>query len=212
MRIGLYGGSFDPVHRGHLLVAQAALEEVGLDRLVFIPVAQSPLKPGSQPAPGLLRIRWLRMALVGQTRCCVDPLELERGGVSYTIDTVRHFQKHYPDARLFYLIGADNVPQLPQWREVESLVGLVEFVVIPRPGSPSVPLPGEYRLHHLKGWSTDISSSEIRRRVCRGLPVRHLMPNEVADDLVKDPPYRDEELHVGASPRDMRNPMVTGPG
>ena len=91
MRIGLYGGSFDPVHCGHLLVARAALEELALDRLVFIPAAQSPFKPGAMPASAPARLRMLRSALAGEPRYRVEELELRRGGVSYTIETVRHF-------------------------------------------------------------------------------------------------------------------------
>lgn len=196
MRVGLYGGSFDPVHRGHLLVAEAALEELSLDRLIFIPACQSPFKPEVKPASGALRLRWLRLALAGQTRCRVDPVELERGGVSYTIDTVREFGRCHPGAMLFLLIGADQVSQLTRWREAESLAGLVHFVVIPRPGSTSISLPERYRLHHLRGWPIDISSSEIRRRVREGLPVHHLLPEQVAEDLTSLQPYRNRELQL----------------
>jgi nicotinate-nucleotide adenylyltransferase len=189
MRLGLYGGSFDPVHRGHLMVAQAALEELGLDRLVFIPAWQSPFKPDVRPASGSERLRWLRMALVGQSRCCVDSIELEREGTSYTIDTVRAFRDLHPEASFFYLIGADHVPQLPLWRDAESLAALVEFVVIPRPGSLCVSLPKPYRIRHLKGWPIAVSSSEIRDRVRRGLAIHHLVPDAVAEDLSRNVPY-----------------------
>ncbi len=189
MRIGLYGGSFDPVHRGHLLVAQAALEELCLDRLVFIPAAQSPFKQDSLPAPCSKRLRWLRLALAGQSRCRVDPIELARGGVSYTIDTVRHFKEHHSGATLFYLIGADHVSQLPLWREAESLAGLVEFVVIPRPGEKETALPPPFRLHHLRGWPLAVSSSLIRDRLRNRLTVRHLVPDPVGEILESESAY-----------------------
>ena len=115
-RIGLFGGSFDPVHLGHLLVAQAAREELDLARLVFIPAAQSPFKPDTQPTPAPERVRLLRLALAGQTWCDLDEQEIQRGGVSYTIDTVRDYAARFPEARLFYLIGADHLSQLPKWR------------------------------------------------------------------------------------------------
>ncbi len=190
MRIGLYGGSFDPVHLGHLLVAQAALEEMALDRIVFLPAARSPFKPDPSTAPGGMRMRMLRMALAGGTRFDVDDLELRRGGVSYTVDTVRDFSARHPGAILCWLIGADHVPTLPQWREAETLAALVEFVVIPRPGEPAAELPGPYRLRHLRGWPLRISSSEIRRRVAAGCPVRHLLPAGVAEVVA------DERLYV----------------
>jgi len=113
-RIGLFGGSFDPVHLGHLLVAQAAREELDLARLFFIPAAQSPFKPETQPSPAPERLRLLRLALAGQTWCELDEQEIRRGGLSFTIDTVRDYARRFPDAQRFYLIGADHVPQTPE--------------------------------------------------------------------------------------------------
>src|SRR5271169_4837320 len=111
MKIGLFGGSFDPVHFGHLLVAQAAREELALDRVFFILTAQSPFKPEAQPAPAAERLRLLRLALAGGTAAEVDDREIRRGGVSYTVDTVRQYRKDFPEAELFYLIGADQSGQ-----------------------------------------------------------------------------------------------------
>ena len=105
MKLGLFGGSFDPVHLGHLLVAQAACEEFGLDRLCFIPAAQSPFKPDAKPAPAKARLQMLRLALAGQPHYEVDAQEVTRGGVSYTMDTVRDYRRRFPDARLFWLIS-----------------------------------------------------------------------------------------------------------
>src|SRR5215475_9014725 len=102
-RIALFGGSFDPVHMGHLLVAQAAREELALERLFFIPAAQSPFKPERKPTPPNERLRLLRLALAGKTWCEVDEQEIRRGGISYTINTVRDYRQRYPDAELFYL-------------------------------------------------------------------------------------------------------------
>ncbi len=128
MKLGLFGGSFDPVHLGHLLVAQAAIEELGLDRLFFIPAAQSPFKPENQPAPAAIRLQLLRLALAGKTNCEIDEQEIRRGGVSYTIETVRDYAKRFPQAELFYLIGADNAAKLNEWREAGELAKLAEFV------------------------------------------------------------------------------------
>lgn len=189
MRIGLYGGSFDPVHCGHLLVARAALEELALDRLVFIPAAQSPFKPGTVPAPAWARLRMLRSALAGEPRYQVEELELRRGGVSYTIETVHHFAQAHPDATLYWLIGADHVPTLPQWREAEALARLVEFIVIPRPGEPAVSLPPPWRLTQLRGWPLKVSSSEIRTRVAHGLAIAHLVPATAAEIIATEGLY-----------------------
>src|SRR5579863_5271590 len=110
MKLGLFGGSFDPIHLGHLLVAQAAREELGLTRLFFILASQSPFKPERQPTPAAERLRLLRLALAGQNWCEIDEQEIKRGGISYTIDTVRDYASRFPGAQLFYLIGADHVP------------------------------------------------------------------------------------------------------
>lgn len=182
-RIGLFGGSFDPVHLGHLLVAQAACEELSLDWLVFIPAAQSPFKPERVLTSGQERLRLLRLALAGYAKCRVDDQELRRGGVSYTIDTVRNYACRYAGAELFYLIGADHVSTLPKWRRADELAELVEFVVIPRPGVAVVPLPAPYRMRTLKGFMVGISSSQIRDRVRAGLPVDHLVPGPVAEAI-----------------------------
>jgi nicotinate-nucleotide adenylyltransferase len=189
-RWGLYGGSFDPLHCGHLLVAQAALEELALDRLFFIPAAQSPFKPGSRPAPDAARLRMLRRSLAGQSRAEVHDDELSRGGVSYSIDTVNTFTARHPEAELFWLIGADHVPTLPQWREAEALAKAVTFVVIPRPGQPQASLPSPWRLRHLRGWPLGISSSEIRDRIRRGLPFAHLVPAGAADVIASEGLYQ----------------------
>src|SRR5215212_5728003 len=138
MRIGLFGGSFDPVHLGHQLVAQAAREELSLDRIFFVPAAQSPFKPDRQLAPGPMRTTLLRLALAGKSWAEIDTQELDRGGISYSIDTVENFRARFPKAELFYLIGADHVAQLPKWRQSAELAGLVTFVIIPRPGETPV--------------------------------------------------------------------------
>jgi nicotinate-nucleotide adenylyltransferase len=182
-RIGLFGGSFDPVHLGHLLVAQAAREELALERLFLIPAAQSPFKPDRRLSLPQERLRLLRLALAGKTWCEVDQQELQRGGVSYTIDTVREYTRRCPDAQLFYLIGADHLPQLTKWRAAEELARLVEFVAIPRPGQGEVPFPAPFRGRWLAGFPLGISSSVIRARVQAGLPIDHLVPSLVAEAI-----------------------------
>lgn len=182
-RIGIFGGSFDPVHRGHLLVAQAAREELALDRLFFVPAAQSPFKPDRHPAPGPRRLQMLRLALAGQNQCEVDDGELRRGGVSYTIDTARIYAERFPGAALFYLIGADHIGQLPRWREAAELARLLQFVVIPRPGQTPEEAPAPFRLQHLRGFPFAISSSQIRDRVRRRLSIEHLTPAPVIEAI-----------------------------
>ena len=182
-KIGLFGGSFDPVHLGHLLVAQAACEEAGLDRLFFIPAAQSPFKPDTTPAPAAERLRLLRLALAGRSHYEIDEQELRRGGISYTIDTVRDYARRFPGAGLFYLIGADHAPLLPKWREADELARLAEFLAIPRPGQADAVFAPPFRGRTLKGSPLDVSASQIRERVNAGRRIDHLTPPAVAEAI-----------------------------
>ena len=174
-------------------MARAALEELSLDRLIWLPAAQSPFKPGTTPAPAALRTRMLRLALAGESRFQVDDREVRRGGTSFTIDTVRELGREGgagDGTDLFWLIGADHVPTLPAWREAEALAGLVEFVVIPRPGQSFIPLPPPFRLRPLRGWPLGLSSSEVRERVRRGATLEPLVPAAVAEVVRIEGLYR----------------------
>jgi nicotinate-nucleotide adenylyltransferase len=181
--LGLFGGSFDPVHCGHLLVAQAALEELRLGRLFFVPAAQSPFKPQTVPAPAPERLKLLRLALAGWVNCEVDEQEIVRGGTSFTIDTLRDYARRFPGAELFYLIGADHVPTLPKWRDAAELARMAEFVVIPRPGQAPVPFPPPFRGRELSGFPLGVSSSQIRARVKAGLSIAGLVPDAVVEAI-----------------------------
>jgi nicotinate-nucleotide adenylyltransferase len=183
LKIGIYGGSFDPVHAGHLLVAQAAVEELGLDRIFFVPVAQSPFKPENQLAPAEIRLRLLRLALAGKTNCETDDQEIIRGGVSYTVDTLRDYARRFPSAKLFYLIGADNAAKLNDWREAGELAKLAEFAAVPRPGGATPVFPAPFRGRTLKGFPFGVSSSEIRARVKAGSTIENLVPPAVAEAI-----------------------------
>jgi len=171
------------VHLGHLLVAQAACEELKLDRLFLIPAAQSPLKPERIPAPADLRLRMLRLALAGESHYEVDDQEIRRGGPSYTIDTVRAYRQRCPKAAIYYIIGADHVPLLPKWRASEELAALVEFLVVPRPGDPPVSGRPPFRIRNLVGIPIALSSSQVRARVKAGLSIQHLVPAAVAEAI-----------------------------
>ena len=183
MKLGLFGGSFDPVHLGHLLVAQAAIEELKLDRLFFIPAAQSPFKPEFRPAPATVRLQWLRLALAGKMNCEIDEQEIRRGDISYTIETVRNYARRFPQAELFYLVGADHAAKLNEWREAAELAQRARFVVTPRPGESPVHFPPPFHGQMLNGFPLAVSSSEIRERVKAGLPIELLAPPAVAEAI-----------------------------
>ena len=182
-RIGLFGGSFDPIHVGHLLVAEAACEEFALERLFFIPAAISPFKPESQPAPAEQRLCLLRLALAGRSHFSIDGQEIERGGTSFSVETARTYRNRFPAARLYWLIGADHVPTLTQWRDAGELAGMVEFLIIPRPGELPVEVPKPFVGHRLSGFPLGVSSSQIRQRVRDGLTINTLTPSPVAEAI-----------------------------
>lgn len=182
-RIGVFGGSFNPVHLGHLLVAQAALEELRLSTLFFIPAAQSPFKPGTELAPAPIRLRMLRLALAGQTRCRIDDQEIARGGVSYSIDTVRAYVSRFPKSELWYLIGSDHAQLLPKWRAADELAALARFAVIRRPGGGPGHLPPPFQGTSLEGWPISLSASQVRERARAGLPLEYLVPAPVAEAI-----------------------------
>lgn len=183
MKLGLFGGSFDPVHLGHLLVGQAAVEELGLDRLFFIPAGQSPFKLQSPPSPAAVRLQLLRLALAGRTHYELDAQEIQRGGISYAVETLRDYARRFPGAELFYLIGADNAAALSRWREASELATLAEFVAVPRPGGAAPHFPPPFRGRTLTGFPLALSSSLVRARVKAGQPVDHLVPPFVADAI-----------------------------
>ena len=189
MKLGLYGGSFDPVHLGHLLVAQAAFEELHLDRVFFIPASQSPFKPERRLAPARERVRLLRLALAGHAWAGLDEQEILRGGVSFTIDTVRDYSKRFPNAKLHYLIGSDHVPFLHKWRESQELARMTEFVVIPRPGGPTTTLAAAFRGQPLGGFPLGVSSSQIRERIRAGRSIEWLVPAAVAEAICNNRLY-----------------------
>ncbi len=184
-RIGLFGGSFDPVHHGHLLLAQDALEQLRLDRLFFIPAAINPHKLDAAPqAPPRLRLEMLREATRVQPLFSVDTLELEREGPSFTIDTVDAFHARFAGAQIFLLLGEDNLPKLHSWHQFERLRQLVSFVSFgrrayaPEAAVPAVAPDKDLRLERLVR-KIDISSTEIRARVAKGLPIQYLVPESV---------------------------------
>ncbi len=135
------------------------------------------------PTPAAARLRMLRLALAGKNNYEIDGQEIGRGGTSYSIDTVRDYARRFPQADLFYLIGADHVPSLPKWREADELARLVEFVVIPRPGQPEAAFASPFRGRMLKGFPLGVSASEIRARVRAGLAIDHLVAPAVAEAI-----------------------------
>jgi len=188
MRIGIYGGTFNPVHHGHLILARQALEEFKLDRLVFVPAAESPFKIQNHSAPADDRLAMLRLAIASEDRFSVDPLEIDRGGISYSIDTVKVFRNRDPGAELFFLVGEDNADRLTEWQRFEELKKLVCFVVLSRSEDFQSP---EYPVVQRR---IEISSTEIRNRVANQESITYLVPESVKHYIEQHQLYQGERV------------------
>lgn len=179
-RLSLFGGSFDPVHSGHLMLARYALKQVGLDRIIFIPTAQSPLKEHGCYASDDARVEMLEIATHGERRFKVDTFEMEEGGVSYSIDTAAYFRARYPNAELFFMLGADQFELLDQWRKIEELSQMVTFLVFGRPGVTLKPCEIEGMTYlEVDAPLMETSSSEIRSRCERKQSLEDFVPEAV---------------------------------
>jgi nicotinate-nucleotide adenylyltransferase len=203
MRVGIFGGTFDPPHVGHLLVAVDALERLGLDRMVLVPAAQQPLKVdrGGSQASADDRLAMTRLLVDGDRRFEVDPIEIERGGISYMVDTLQALAARWPGAELFLLAGADVLGTFHRWREPERIRALATLVVLTRDigegagdrSAPSAPptaeLPGGPP-ELLATRRVDVSSTEIRARLRSGQSIRGFVPEAVADFIRSAGLYR----------------------
>lgn len=193
MKIGFLGGSFDPVHFGHLLAAQDAYEQYQLDRLILVPAAQAPLKPNDVQSTAEDRLAMLKVATEWDTRFEISDYELRRGGISYTIDSARHFRALFPRDELYWIIGGDQLPRLHLWKDVAELVNLVEFIFLERPGYPiraqSI-VPG-LRLKRCDGHLLAVSSTELRERTRRGLSLDYFVPHKAIVYIEERQLYRD---------------------
>ena len=188
-RLGIFGGTFDPVHHGHLILARDAIEHFELDRMLFVPAAVSPHRIDCPPAAAAEhRVEMLRAATQDEARFEVDACEIQRPPPSYTIDTVTHIKSRHPDAALHLLIGADQFLQLASWHRLAELKALVTFVVFTRANAAGETVEtGHPRLRR----RLDISATELRKRVASGLSLRYLVPGAVAQYVENHQLYRE---------------------
>lgn len=195
-RIGLFGGSFDPVHNAHLTLAREACRALKLDKLIFIPAAQSPLKQSTPGASSELRLAMLRAAIANSDKAEVSAWEIEHGGKSWSIRTVEYFEDAFPRAQFFWIFGADQLAQLDKWREAERLCRKVCFAAMCRDGDvlPDVPesLRGVAKVVPLKIGRIDLSSTEIRTKIADGKieELRNCVPGEVLSIICENNLYR----------------------
>ncbi len=190
MRLGIFGGSFDPVHYGHLLLAESCREQLRLDRVLFVPAGTPPHKQGHCQTPAAQRLEMLALAIGGHPSFEVSSLEIDRGGVTYTVDTLEKLRAERPEDELFLLLGADMFADLPNWREPRRVVELALPVVVGRPGAAAVDFAvlsdlatpervEAARQSQVQMPLVGLSSSEFRRRVAAGRSVRYWTPRAV---------------------------------
>jgi nicotinate-nucleotide adenylyltransferase len=190
--IGLLGGSFDPVHHGHLIVAQVARETLGLDAIRFIPAREQPFKQGRHRSSADHRAAMLDLAITGSPGFELERLELDRPGPSYTVHTLRELRVREPQAEFVLLLGADAAAELSDWREAHRIPELARVVVFARP-STAVPASRPGIAEVIEVPAIDISATEVRRRVSRGQPIRYWVPDSVGEYISRHRLYLDAE-------------------
>jgi len=198
-RIGIFGGTFDPPHVGHLWLAALAAETVELDRVLFMPASQPPHKRLRGMTGAADRLLMTRLAIEGEPLFELTAIEMERSGPSYTVDSIAELERQYGEGgRLFLIMAADSLSQIDTWREPDRLLERTEWVVGPRPGT-ALPEAAELearfgaaasRIHLLDGPALDVSSSDIRRRVASGKTIRYLVPRRVEELITARGLYR----------------------
>jgi len=204
VRIGVFGGSFDPVHYGHLLLAEQCREQAGLDQILFLPSAISPFKEQGPEASDKDRLQMLALALAGHTPFQVSPLEIERGGISYTVDTLQALARQNPDDQLYLLMGADTLAGLPQWKEPGTVCSAALPLIVDRPGSGPIDfdilstLVSPERLEQIRQQTlstrqVEISSSDIRGRIRQSGSIRYMLPRAVEKYIETKKLYQDPQ-------------------
>jgi nicotinate-nucleotide adenylyltransferase len=185
-KIGIYGGTFDPIHHAHLILAREAREMLALEKIIFVPAAISPGKD-SPVASAPMRLSMLRAAIGNEIGFIVDNCELHRPPPSYTIDTIEEIRRREVDSEIYYLIGEDNLSGLPSWHRFEQLQEMVRFVVLDRTGRQT------NHPYQVVDRRIDISATEIRKRVALGRSIRYLVPPAVEEIIRRSNLYRELE-------------------
>jgi nicotinate-nucleotide adenylyltransferase len=200
MRLGVFGGTFDPVHLGHLILAEQCREQGGLERVLFIPAARPPHKHTQPLTSFTQRVEMLQLAVAGQPAFRIEELEKDRPGPSYTVDTLEELRRRQPDAEFWLVLGADTLQDLPQWYEPARIAKLAGFLVAGRPGAriASAPeleqtlglLAGTLRLQVVDMPLLEISGRDVRRRVGVGRSIRYMVPRAVEAYIADKGLYR----------------------
>ena len=187
-RIGIFGGTFDPIHNGHLALAQTALEKMSLDEIIFVPSYLPPHKSARNVVAADDRLRMARLAIKNNPNFGISDFEVRRTGKSYSIETLRYFQKKLRNTKLFFILGEDAYKQLAKWKDIAQVLKIVEFIVVNRPGYKQT--AGKIKCHHAVMPGIDISSSYVRQRMRSGQEVRYWVPGPVAEYIKRKRLYQ----------------------
>jgi len=182
-RIGVLGGTFDPLHIGHLVIASEVCATLNLDTVLLVPTAAQPFKGDTSRASAVQRLEMCRLATAEDEALQVSDVDVVRGGVTYTVDTLTDLAERYPGAELFFIGGADALARLDEWREPERLRSLARFVVVARPGHATE--VSDDRMIVVETPEMGVSSTDVRHRVATGAPWRYLVPASVAAYIVQ---------------------------
>lgn len=183
----MLGGTFDPIHHGHLAAASEVCAALGLDQVLLAPTYRQPFKDGFDSAPAEHRLEMCRLAVDGDDRLAVTPVDVERGGITYTVDTLTDLREQLPGAELYFITGADALARLSEWKDAERLPELARFVGVTRPGHSLSQLDTPHALVEVPAMA--VSSTDVRRRVRSGAPVRYLVPRAVAEYIAQHDLY-----------------------
>lgn len=201
MKLGVFGGTFDPPHLGHLIVAQDACVALGLDRVLFVPARLPPHKRARDVAPAPLRLEMVRAAVAGDDRFDVGDLEVRRSGPSYTVDTLRELKQGAAgrETELFFMMGVDQFRVFDTWRDPDEIAALATLVVLSRGGAEEVATAADVDYETLAVTRIDVSSTDVRRRVRRGRPIRYLVPDPVEELIRREGLYAEPVASAGGS-------------
>jgi len=188
MKVGILGGTFNPIHIGHLILAEEAREKLKLDKIIFVPAYLPPHKDNSDIARAKERLSMLKLALKGNKCFSASDIEIKREGRSYTIDTIKEFKKVFPNDELYFIIGSDLLKYLDEWKDLSDIIKLVKFIVATRPGYPLEKIPAYISTLPIR--AVDISAFEVRSAISQGKSFRYLVPEKVFEYITRRKLYR----------------------
>lgn len=188
MKIGILGGTFNPIHLGHLILAEEVRQKIGLNKVIFVPANLPPHKDDGEIIPAYHRLKMVRLAVKANPHFSVSDIEIRRGERSYTINTIKEFKGIYPEDELYFIIGSDLVKYLNGWKDVKDIIALVKFIVATRPGFPLENLPSYMTTIDIR--AVDISAFEIRQCIKENRSFRYLVPEAVRQYIIKQGLYK----------------------